>query len=161
VALADDANARLERQVENQAVCASAQRADLGSLRKIFDESRANFEKATKGSRLFAASTAYEKAFRATVAIKQAKALDREIDKVNATNGSDDGRPERTRRTPRFDGDHVRRLTGVAGSSVLGSSRLAASRLGAVMRQASTRSRRSSTGSIRSRETRTHPKRPT
>jgi autotransporter adhesin len=116
VVQADDANAKLERQVENQAICAAAQRSDLASLRKIFDDSRANFENATKGSRLFAASTAYDKAFGAAVAdltkayrsaaagnlsaangwirasnsqvsiaIKQSKALDREIDKVNTT----------------------------------------------------------------------------
>jgi hypothetical protein len=116
VARADGDNARLARQVENQAICAAAQRSDLASLRKIFDDSRVNFENASKGSRLFAASTAFDKAFSAAVAdlvkayrsaaagnlsaangwirasnsqvsiaIKQAKVLDREIDKVNST----------------------------------------------------------------------------
>jgi len=116
VARADGENARLARQVENQAICASAQRSDLQSLKKIFDDSRANFEQSTKGSKLFAASTAFDKAFSAAVAdllkayrsaaagnlaaangwidarngqlsiaIKQGKILDREIDKVNST----------------------------------------------------------------------------
>jgi hypothetical protein len=116
VARADGDNARLARQIENQAICASAQRSDLQSLKKIFDDSRANFEQANKGSKLFAAYTASTKAFDAAVddlvkayrsaaagnlaaangwirasngqlsiAIKQAKILDREIDKVNST----------------------------------------------------------------------------
>jgi hypothetical protein len=116
VALSIEVNAKLQRQVENQAICASAQRADLASLKKIFDDSRANFEKATKGSKLFAAYAATKKALDAAVAdlvkayraaaagslttanswvdasntqvsiaIKQSKILDKEIDKVNAT----------------------------------------------------------------------------
>jgi hypothetical protein len=116
VALAIDVNAKLERQIENQAICASAQQTDLASLQKIFDDSRANFEKATKGSKLFAAYAATKKALDAAVAdlvkayraaaagslttanswldasntqvsiaIKQSKILDKEIDKVNAT----------------------------------------------------------------------------
>jgi hypothetical protein len=116
VALANDVNAKLERQIENQAICASAQQADLASLQKVFDDSRANFENATKGSKLFAAYAANKKAFDAAVtdlvkayraaaagsltaannwvrasntqvsiAIKQARILDKEIDKVNAT----------------------------------------------------------------------------
>jgi hypothetical protein len=67
VARADGENARLARQVENQAICASAQQSDLASLRKIFDDSRANFEQSTKGSKLFAAYTASTKAFDAAV----------------------------------------------------------------------------------------------
>jgi hypothetical protein len=67
VARADGENARLARQVENQAICASAQRSDLQSLKKIFDDSRANFERSTKGSKLFAAYTAGTKAFDAAV----------------------------------------------------------------------------------------------
>jgi hypothetical protein len=116
IALANDVNAKLERQIENQAICASAQQADLASLRKVFDDSRANFENATKGSKLFAAYAANKKALDAAVAdlvkayraaaagslttanswirasntqisiaIRQAKILDKEIDKVNAT----------------------------------------------------------------------------
>jgi len=116
VARADGDNARLARQVENQAICASAQRSDLQSLKKIFDDSRANFEQSTKGSKLFAAYTAGTKAFdvavddlvkayraaaagnltaangwirasngQLSIALKQAKILDREIDRVNST----------------------------------------------------------------------------